>query len=123
MDIEEKVTLVLVASDKPDRYSYKAINMLVDHDVPVHAVSRRPGRIADTIFIQGRPIINGIHTLTLYLNPLNQKVFYDYILEIKPQRVIFNPGTENFELQDLLNKAGIEWEEACTLVLLTTNQF
>ena len=115
--------MVLVASTKPDRYSYKAINMLVDNNVPVVAISRRPGTIGDVEFIQGRPIIKGIHTLTLYLNAKNQESFYDYIIDIKPQRVIFNPGTENSVLQNLLDKTGIEWEEACTLVLLTTNQF
>ena len=123
MDLKEKVTMVLIASDKADRYSYKAVNMLVENSVPVVAISRRPGNISDTQFIQGKPIVDGIHTLTLYLNPINQKDFYSYILAINPQRVIFNPGTENPELQDLLNKDGIEWEEACTLVLLRTNQF
>jgi predicted CoA-binding protein len=123
MDLEKKVTLVLVASEKPDRYSYKAVNMLVENNVPVVAVSRRPGNIGDTIFVQGKPVVKGIHTVTLYLNALNQVSFYDYILEIAPQRVLFNPGTENSELQLLLNKSGISWEEACTLVLLRTNQY
>ncbi len=123
MDNSEKVTMVLVASDKPDRYSYKAVNMLLENSVPVVAISRRPGKIGDTVFIQGRPVIKAIHTLTLYLNPRNQKDFYDYILDTKPQRVIFNPGTENSELQDMLDKEDIGWEEACTLVLLTTKQF
>lgn len=123
IDIENKTTMVLVASTKPDRYSYKAINMLADNNVPVVAISRRPGYIDNIEFIQGKPIIKGIHTLTLYLNPKNQESFYDYIIDINPQRVIFNPGTENSELQNLLNKTDIEWEEACTLVLLTTNQF
>jgi hypothetical protein len=64
-----------------------------------------------------------IHTLTLYIGPQRQGPYYDTILGLSPKRVIFNPGTENPELYDLLKKEGIEVEVACTLVLLGTGQY
>ena len=122
-NIEEKNTLVLIASSKADRYSYRAIELLQEYQVPVVAIGRRPGAINGLNFLTGQPFVEGIDTLTLYLNPFNQKGFYDYIVSLKPNRVIFNPGTENLELQELLDNHSIYWEESCTLVLLRTNQF
>jgi len=115
--------MVLIASEKEDRYSNKAVKSLLENSVPVVAVSRKPGSIGDLTFLTGKPLVDGIDTLTLYLNPFNQKSFYSYILELNPRRVIFNPGTENPVLQNLLDEQDIEWEEACTLVMLATNQF
>lgn len=122
-DLKSKKTLVLVASPKEDRYSNKALRMLIEHEVPVCAIARREGNVGDIEFMLGHPEIENLHTITLYLNPFNQKDFYDYIISLEPKRVIFNPGTENPDLQYLLVKNGIEYEEACTLVLLTTNQY
>ena len=68
--------------------------------------------------MNGQPEIADIHTVTLYVGPANQPQYYDYILRINPQRVIFNPGTENTEFMTILQDKGIETEEACTLVLL-----
>ena len=64
-----------------------------------------------------------VHTVTLYLNPSHQKEYYDYILSLRPKRIIFNPGTENAELYRLANDHDIETREACTLVLLSTGQY
>jgi hypothetical protein len=64
-----------------------------------------------------------IHPVTLYLNPKRQVAFYNYIVSLKPKRVLFNPGTENLEFYTILNKNNIEYEEVCTLVLLSTNQY
>lgn len=122
-EIKNKKTLVLVASPKPDRYSNKAVKLLMENAVPTIAISRRKGAIGDLDFLVGKPLIDGIHSVTLYLNPINQKEFYSYIISLKPKRVIFNPGTENPELQDLLDQNAIYWEEACTLVMLRTNQY
>lgn len=122
-DLKNKKTMVLIASPKPDRYSFMAVKLLTEHEVPVVAIARRHGFIDATELLIGRPIIHDIHTLTLYLNPVNQKDFYDYILALAPKRVIFNPGTENEELQDMLSQNRIHWEEACTLVLLRTHQY
>lgn len=123
MELIEKQTAVLITSPKSDRYSNKAVKMLIDNSVPVIPIGYREGEVEGIKIISGQPEIMGLHTLSLYLNPRNQELFYDYILKLNPQRVIFNPGTENPILQDKLNNRNIFWEEACTLVLLTTGQF
>jgi len=123
--INEKTTLVIGASTNPDRYSNKAINMLRDHDVPVLALGLRTGQVLDVAIEKEREVFleKEIHTITLYLNPYRQEPFYDYILSLKPQRVIFNPGTENRPFAERLRNEGIEALETCTLVMLTLNQF
>ena len=121
--MSDKITLVLGASENPERYSNKAIKMLRSHGHAVAAVGHKIGKVEDVEF--GTDIPVGLHpdTITLYLNPTNQKPYYDKILALKPRRVIFNPGTENKELESMLMKNNIEPLEACTLVLLSTNQF
>jgi predicted CoA-binding protein len=64
-----------------------------------------------------------IDTVTMYLNPYHQQGYYRYLIELKPERVIFNPGSENFELEALLVDKGIKCLNACTLVMLSTGQF
>lgn len=121
--MKNKKTVVLGASTKPDRYAYKAISMLVDKGHSVLAIGQNTGEVAGVkIYTKNIPLKN-IDTITLYLNPLRQKDYYNYIIETKPKRVIFNPGTENPEFYQLLKANGIEVEVACTLVLLTTNQY
>lgn len=115
--------LVLGASKKEDRYSNKAIRMLRDYDHEVVAIGNREGEVLDVHISKVGEPQKDIHTLTLYVGPANQVVLYDYILDTHPQRVIFNPGTENPELMDLLKAKEIEVEIACTLVMLRTNQF
>lgn len=116
-------TLVMGASENVQRYSNMAIRKLVNHNHKVKAFGIRGGEVSD-IPIEELPIhCEEIDTVTLYLNPTKQKPYYDYILSLKPRRVIFNPGTENPELQTLLKKNGIAFEEACTLVMLSTNQY
>lgn len=118
-----KRTLVIGASENPERYSYKAINALRSHGHEVFAIGGRPGTVADVTFDQEMKAFEQIDTVTLYVGPKNQPVYYNYILKLNPRRVIFNPGTENPELQDMLMAAGIYPEIACTLVLLATDQF
>mgnify|MGYP002660847967 FL=1 len=121
--IKNKKTLVLGASTKPERYAFKAINMLVDKGHSVLAVGQNAGEVAG-VKIQTKAIpLKNIDTVTLYLNPTRQRDYYNYIVEAKPKRVIFNPGTENPELYQLLQLNGIKVEVACTLVLLTTHQY
>ena len=121
--IKNKKTLVLGASTKPERYAFKAINMLVDKGHSVLAVGQNAGEVAG-VKIQTKAIpLKNIDTVTLYLNPTRQREYYKYIVETKPKRVIFNPGTENPEFYQLLQLNGIKVEVACTLVLLTTNQY
>ncbi|MBS1774079.1 MAG: CoA-binding protein [Bacteroidetes bacterium] len=121
--MEGKKTLVLGASDNPNRYSYLAINRLRAHGHSVVAIGNRTGRVAGVEIIKEHPELDDIDTVTLYLNPANQKPYYDYILSLKPKRVIFNPGTENDELERKLMAHHIFPQEACTLVLLSTGQY
>ena len=113
-----KPTLVIGASLKESRYSNICVKTLVSGRFPVTAIGLREGFI-DNIPVQtGFPEFNDIHTVTLYLGPENQKSWYDYILKLNPKRVVFNPGTENEEFEDLLTKAGIEVIESCTIVMV-----
>lgn len=121
--MKNKKTLVLGASTKPDRYAFKAITMLVDKGHSVVAIGQNVGEVAGiSIKTKNIPLKN-IDTVTLYLNPIRQRDYYNYILETKPKRVVFNPGTENPEFYQLLKSNNIEVEVACTLVLLATNQY
>ena len=121
--MDSKKTLVLGASENPERYSNKAIHRLREHKHPVVAIGNRAGKVEDVDIIKEHPDMNDIDTVTLYLNPDNQKAYYDYILSLKPKRIIFNPGTENDELELKAKQAGIKVQEACTLVLLGTGQY
>ncbi len=121
--MKNKKTLVLGATTRPDRYAFKAINMLVSHGHSVLAIGVDKGEVAG-VNIQTKTIpLKNIDTVTLYLNPIRQREYYNYIIETKPKRVIFNPGTENPEFYQLLKSNNIEVEVACTLVLLATNQY
>ena len=121
--IKSKKTLVLGATTKPERYAFKAITMLVDKGHSVLALGQNAGEVAG-IKIQTKAVpIKNIDTVTLYLNPARQRDYYNYIVDVKPKRVIFNPGTENPEFYQLLKLNDIKVEIACTLVLLTTNQY
>lgn len=118
-----KKTLVLGASENPSRYSNMAVNRLSAHKHSVIAVGKREGTIGNVQIVTGQPKEDDIDTVTLYLNPTNQKPYYDYILSLNPKRIIFNPGTENPELYQQACEKGIKPMEACTLVLLSTGQF
>ena len=115
--------MVLGASLKPSRYSYLAVNRLVAKKHQVVAIGLKEGTVAGISIITEKLHFDDIDTVTLYLNAQRQADYYDYILSLKPRRVIFNPGTENPELAELLQKNNIEYEEACTLVLLGTDQY
>jgi len=120
---EKKKTLVLGASDNPSRYSYLAVNRLRSHGHPVVAIGKKNSMVADVPIEKEKKDWKNVDTVTLYLNPLHQQQYYDYILSLNPKRIIFNPGAENDELADLAVKNGIKPMEACTLVLLSTNQY
>ena len=116
-------TLVLGASTDPSRYANKAIQLLRAHHHEVIAVGKDEGHVADVNIIHEFPVNEKVDTLTLYLNPERQKLYYNKILNLKPRRIIFNPGTENNELSQLAAQNGIATEDACTLVLLNTGQY
>ncbi|NEW80384.1 MAG: CoA-binding protein [Gelidibacter sp.] len=118
-----KKTLVIGASTNPNRYSFMAIQKLTNYGHPVLAIGNKVGEVNGIKIITEKLIFENIDTVTLYLNKKNQENFYDYIVALNPKRVIFNPGTENEEFQNSLTKHHIAFEEACTLVLLSTGQY
>ncbi|WP_299888378.1 CoA-binding protein [uncultured Lacinutrix sp.] len=118
-----KKTLVIGASIKPERYSNMAIRKLVNYKHDTVAFGMRKGEEYGVIIDTELKPYKNIDTVTLYLNPTRQKSYYNYIISLKPKRVIFNPGTENPEFYNLLNENKIDYEIACTLVLLSTNQY
>lgn len=119
----KKKTLVLGASENPGRYSYLAIKRLLAHGHEVVAIGNRKGKVDEVDILIEQVPLEDIHTVTLYLNPTNQKPYYDYIRSLKPKRIIFNPGTENEELERKLAQTGTNTLEACTLVMLSTGQY
>jgi len=118
-----KKTLVLGASENPARYSNKAINALRRKGHEVVAIGNRKGQVLDVPINTDQEEFRDIDTVTLYLNPTNQQPYIDYILKLKPKRIIFNPGTENIQLETLAEEQGIEPMEACTLVLLSIGRY
>lgn len=118
-----KKTLVIGASEDPTRYSYMAIRNLRNKGHEVEGIGNRPGQVEDVRFGKDKLPFSGIHTVTLYINPTRQPDYYDYIFSLNPERIIFNPGTENPELERMAGERGILTMEACTLVLLSTGQF
>ncbi|GAB4376526.1 MAG: CoA-binding protein [Salibacteraceae bacterium] len=121
---ESKTVAVIGASPNPGRYSYLAVQLLSEAGHGVYALGRRAGTIGTVPIVTDWPEkIDDLHTVTLYLGAKNQPELYEYILSLKPKRIVFNPGAENPELKQLVRQSGIEVEEACTLVLVKTNQF
>ncbi|RYY38382.1 MAG: CoA-binding protein [Chitinophagaceae bacterium] len=118
-----KKTVVLGASDNPSRYSFLAIRRLSAHQHPVVAIGRKRGEVSGVPIVTENKEEADVDTVTLYLNPQNQKPYYDYILALNPKRIIFNPGTENDELIEKAEAAGIQAVLGCTLVMLSTGQY
>ena len=116
-------TLVLGASLKPNRNSYVAIKRLTEKSIITEAFGLKEGSINGVQIKTNFNDFQNIHTVTLYLNPKRQVEYYDAILQLEPKRVIFNPGTENLEFYKLLKNNNIEVKIACTLVLLSLNQY
>jgi len=121
--MEMKKTLVLGASDNPARYSNLAIKRLRKYGHPVVAIGKKNTSIDDVEIGKEKKEFADIDTVTLYLNPIRQQEYYDYIFSLKPKRIIFNPGAENDELAALAKQHNIQPLDACTLVLLSTNQY
>jgi predicted CoA-binding protein len=120
---DSKKTLVLGASDNPARYSYLAVKKLQSYQHPVVAIGKKRGRVGVVNIETDHAPVNAIDTVTLYLNPKNQQEYYDYILSLKPKRIIFNPGTENSELIRRAKENGIEPVIGCTLVMLSNGMY
>lgn len=122
-DMEKKTTLVLGASENPHRYSHMAIGRLLRAGYPVIAVGRREGHAHGLTIHTTVPEHEPVDTVTVYLNAHNQRTYYNYLLRLKPRRIIFNPGAENPELEELAEQSGIQTLEACTLVMLSAGQY
>jgi hypothetical protein len=118
-----KKTLIIGASNNPERYAYKAAQRLLAYGHEIELLGIRPDVVFEKTIDTERKQYEGLDTVTLYVGPQRQPDYYDYVLSLKPNRVIFNPGTENEEFEKLLVTNGIEAEEACTLVLLGTGQY
>lgn len=118
-----KKTLIIGASENPGRYSNMALKKLRAHGHDVVAIGKRNGQVDDVAIIQDKQPLEDIHTVTMYMNDANQMEYEEYILSLKPKRIIFNPGAENYRLANKAALAGIETIEACTLVMLGTGQY
>lgn len=116
-------TVVLGATPNSSRYAYLAVQRLKDKGHEVVPVGMREGEIEGIPIQKGQPPVSDVHTITMYVGARNQAPLYDYILSLKPERVIFNPGAENPELKRKLLEEGVEVLEACTLVMLSTGDF
>jgi predicted CoA-binding protein len=123
VNMSNKNTLVFGASLNPDRYSNMAMHRLSEYSIDVKAFGLKKGTVSGIEIDTNLVSYRNIHTVTLYVNPKRQEAYYDYILNLNPTRVIFNPGTENPEFYSLLSEASIHYEAACTLVLLSTSQY
>lgn len=118
-----KKTVVIGASAKQDRYSNRAVRMLKKNNHEVLALGFENTAIENVPIVTDWKNYDNVDTVTLYINPQRQKEYYKYILDLKPKRIIFNPGTENHELEQLAFDNNIQPLEACTLVLLSTGQY
>lgn len=118
-----KKTVVLGANPHPDRFAYKATVSLNAHGHEVVPIGLREGVINGIKIVKGKPPLDNVDTVTLYLRAENQVQYYDYILSLKPKRIIFNPGTENNELYQMARENGIQPLEGCTLIMLAIGTY
>jgi predicted CoA-binding protein len=119
-------TVVLGATTNPQRYAYRAAHQLLSNGIEVVPIGIRKGKTAgDLTIINDRPLVEEVHTITLYINPQVQQDYYNYMLELNPKRIIFNPGTENPEFYRLLREQAptVQIEAACTLVMLSIGNY
>lgn len=125
MEKKSKKTVIIGATTNSSRYAFLAANMLNQYNHVVVPVGIRKGEVLGIpiLDINQRPMIADVDTVTLYIGPQHQPEHYEYIMNLKPKRVIFNPGTENREFEKMIEDSGAEATEACTLVLLRSNQY
>ena len=121
--IQKKKTLVVGATENRERYANRAAHSLLRHSHDIELLGLREGSIDGHQIRTGQPDLADIDTVTMYVGPRNQPVFYDYIRQLKPRRVIFNPGAENPDFARQLRRDGIEPIDACTLVMLSIGTY
>jgi len=121
----KKKTVIIGATTNPGRYAYLAADMLTEYQHEIVPLGIRKGIVfgKEILDIRTKPKLADVDTVTLYIGPNRQSEWYDYILGLRPRRIIFNPGTENDEFERLAEEKGIEILEACTLVMLRSNQY
>ena len=119
----DKITLVLGASPKPERFSHIAVKKLIASNFPVIAVGLHEGEISNVRIHNLFPDLSNIHTISLYVSAKNQSVYYEYVLKINPKRVIFNPGSENVKFENTLRSQGIQVVRGCTLIMLDNGTY
>lgn len=120
-----KKTVIIGATPNPGRYAFLAAQMLKEYHHEIVPVSIKTGEVLGTeiLDLRKKPPIDNVDTVTLYIGPQNQPEWYDYILSLKPKRIIFNPGTENPEFEKMAEAKKIETVEGCTLVMLRSYQY
>lgn len=118
-----KRTLIIGASTNPSRYAFIAAQNLMAYNHPILLVGRKKGIVLGEEIQTEKVHWPDVDTVTLYINPRHQPEYYDYIVSLKPKRVIFNPGTENPEFKSILDNINIIPIEACTLVMLSIGQY
>lgn len=120
-----KKTVILGATTNTSRYAYIAAQRLTSHGHEIVPVGIKTGEVfgKDILNLREKPAIADVDTVTLYVGPQNQPEWYDYILSLKPKRIIFNPGTENPELENRAQENGIEVQLGCTLVMLSVGNY
>lgn len=123
MDQFYKKTLVVGGSINPERYSNKAIRLLLDYGHPVVSAGLRTGDVEGVKIQTDLPVFENVDTVTLYVGPKNQPHYYDYVIGLNPRRIIFNPGTENDEFENIATENNIETIRHCTLVMLAEGSF
>jgi uncharacterized protein len=117
------LVVVLGSSPNPERFSYKAVRRLIRFNYDVVAVGKRSGIIEDIAIITGQPNLPDVDTVVMYLAPYHQGEIFDYVLSLRPKRVIFNPGTESPEFDEFLESYNIKVVHDCTLVMLAEGRF
>ncbi|WP_127845766.1 CoA-binding protein [Psychroflexus aestuariivivens] len=118
-----KKTLIIGVSENENRYANRVMKILIEKDYEVIAIGKKPGEVSG-VKIRTKTIdIENLHTVTLYISPEIQKEYYDYIIAQKPNRVIFNPGSNNKEFQKLLEAEGIQVLNSCSLIMLTADYY
>ncbi len=117
--------MIVGATTNRGRYAYLAAEMLTEYGNEIVPVGIKKGEVfgKEILDIRSKPYVADIDTLTLYIGPDHQPEWYDYLLNLRPKRIIFNPGTENEEFQRKATQQGVEVLEACTLVMLRSNQY
>ncbi|MCF8380258.1 MAG: CoA-binding protein [Bacteroidales bacterium] len=118
-----KKTLVIGASTNPLRFSNKMVKSLIKHGFEAIPLGLKTGEIAGIEILTGKPKIENLHTISLYIGPARQIEYYDYFLSLNPKRIIFNPGTYNYELIEMAENNNIECEVSCALIMLSNGNY